>query len=190
MRVKGSLLKTRWEFLADRLGPEAPRAVLEGLSDGDRALAERALPASWVPFELLTRIDEAIVSRCGGGQVGICVEIGAFSARRNLGTLYRIFLDQARRDPFALLEQLALLHGTLYDWGDSQVQRLTGTSCLMQADYQGRATRLNCLTALGFYRESLCLIGSASVEADELTCAAHGDPRCTIEVRWQALQPR
>lgn len=186
MRVKGSLLKTRWEFLHEHHGPDAQRRVLDLLPEPERRQAETALSGSWIPFALATQVDEAIVACFGGGQAAICSEIGAYSARRNLATLYRVFVEQAQHDPLRLLEQLALLHGTLYDWGSSQATRLDDSGCVMEADYGGAATRLNCLSAVGFYREALCLLKLGEVTATERGCQAEGAARCAVELRWRS----
>jgi len=183
MQVKGSLLKTRWEFLSERFGPEAVQRVLALLPEAEHLRAGSALSGAWIPFSLATQVDEAIVS-CFGGHIGICMDIGAYSARRNLTTIYRIFLDRSKRDPFRLLEHLAVLHGSLYDWGSSRASRLDDGGCLMEADYAGGATRVNCLTALGFYREALLLVGIETATATERGCEASGARRCAIELRW------
>ncbi len=186
MNVKGSLLKTRWEFLEQRQPPGARARVLAALPPEQSRAAASALSASWIPFHLVTKVDEIIVTQCGADDVRLCVEIGAFSARRNLTSLYHVFMEQAGGDPFRLLEHLAMLHGTLYDWGFSRAQRLGAHECMMEAEYGGGARRTNCLTALGFYREALRLIEVPGVLAEERACQAAGDPLCSVHLTWQA----
>ena len=60
MRVKGTSLRTRIEFVRRGFGEAAPEKLLEALSPSDRKAVAAALPGSWIPFSLATRVDETI----------------------------------------------------------------------------------------------------------------------------------
>lgn len=189
LNVKASLVRTRLAYLTQRFGSEAPERLLSVLAPEDRKACERALPASWVPFALIVRIDAAILALFHGGRSEGAVELGAFSARRNLTTLYSLFVQQAQRDPQRLLESLAQLHGAFYDWGWSRASCVASGVARMEADYQGAATRINCGTALGFYSEALRVIDVPGVQACEMACQVDGAPHCVIELRWLTSAP-
>lgn len=184
MNVKASLIRTRLDYLAQRFGSAAPGRLLHHLTAVDRVACERALPVSWVPFALIMRVDHAILALFHAGRLEGAVDIGAFSARRNLTTLYRIFVEQAGRDPQRLLEALAQLHGTFYDWGTSRVVRVAPGLARMEADYCGAAERINCQTARGFYSEALRVIDVPGVRARETACQVDGAPQCLVELHW------
>lgn len=185
MRVKGTSIRSRLEFLQQRYGDEAGESVLAGLDADDRAAVEKTLAASWVPFALLNRLDAAIVGGPGGQDQQVARDIGVFSAERNLSTVYRMFVDQAGGDPAALLEGLATLHSNFYDWGAMRVVRLGPGECRVEVDYEGAASRTNCLTAVGFYSEALRRLGVEDAAVRETSCQAEGAELCTYEVRWR-----
>lgn len=186
VKVKGTSIRSRLEFLQQRWGEEARDGVLAGLDAVDRAAVENTLAASWVPFALLNRLDAAIVSGPGGGDLQVARDIGAYSAERNLSTVYRMFVDQARGDPAALLENLATLHGSFYDWGSMRAIRLGRGECRVEVEYAGAASRTNCLTAVGFYTEALRRLGVEEAEVRETECQAEGGTLCAYDVRWRA----
>jgi hypothetical protein len=186
VRVKGTLLKTRLDFVIERFGPDAPETVLSRLGDEDRQIARAALSGSWVPFTLLDRIDETIVRELGSGDLSLCREIGAFSARRNLATVYSMFVDQAQGDPQRLMEGLSSLHSTFYDWGGMRAVAAGTGLCQVEVDYGSGATRANCLTAVGFYAEALTRLGVRGAQVTEKACQASGAPVCVFEVAWSA----
>ncbi len=182
--TKGSVLKSRFELMRQRGGSEgAVDALLAALSVEEARLARTALSGSWIPFDLVNHFDEQIVARLGG-DLAVCEQIGALSARLNLPTLYHAFVDQSERDPFRLLEHIAMLHTTIYDFGWSRARRLSPSECLMEADYATAATRVNCVGALGFYREALRVIEVEGVTAVEQGCQATGAPLCSIRLAW------
>jgi|SoiMetStandDraft_2_1073263.scaffolds.fasta_scaffold417667_1 hypothetical protein len=185
MRIKGTMLRTRLEFVRERYGPEAPPSVLGALSAEERRLVQSALPGSWLPFSLLSHIDQEIVRRFGDGNAEVCREIGAFSAHRTLVTVYRVFVEQAEGDPQRLMEGMSTLHATFYDWGSMRATSAGERLCRVESDYQGGATRANCLTAVGFYGEALRQLAVRGAQVLERGCQALGAPLCLYEVTWE-----
>lgn len=184
MRVKATLLRTRWAFLDECHGPAAAAAVRAALDAAEQRSADRALPGSWISFDLLCRVDDLIVAGVGRGRLEICREMGAYSARRNLPTLYRIYVEQAQGDPQKMLANLAVLHSNFYDWGALRAEPAGDGCCRLEADYAGGATLGNCLTACGFYAEALRQVGVADPRVSETACQVKGAPLCVYDVRW------
>ena len=185
MRIKGTMLRARLDFVRERYGPEAPPSVLGALSDDERRLVQSALPASWLPFSLVNHIDEEIVRRYGDGNAEVCREIGAFSANRTLGTVYRVFVEQAGGDPQRLMEGMSSLHSTFYDFGSMRATRAGDRLCRVESDYKGGATRANCLAAVGFYGEALRQLAVRGAQVLERACQVRGAPVCLYEVTWE-----
>jgi hypothetical protein len=185
MRVKGTMLRTRLDFLRERYGPEAPPAVLGALDAEERRLVQSALPGSWLPFSLVNHIDDEIVRRYGDGNAELCRDMGAFSAHRTLATVYRMFVEQAGGEPLRLMEGMSALHSTFYDWGSMRATRSGERRCRVESDYKGGATRANCLAAVGFYGEALRQLAVRGAQVRELGCQALGAPVCLYEVSWE-----
>jgi len=43
----------------------------------------------------------------------------------------------------------------------------------------------DCLTVVGWYRETLKMCGAKNVEMEEETCRAKGGPYCRYRVQWE-----
>lgn len=185
MRVKGTLVRNRLEFLRERYGPEAPPAVLRALDPAEQRTVQSVLPASWIPFSLINNLDDEIVRQYGQGSPEVCRDIGAFAAHRNLSSVYRTFLEQAAGDPHRLLEGLAGLHATSYDWGGVKTTRLGGDRAQVEIDYAGGASRTNCLALVGFYGEALRQLAVKNAKVLERACQAAGGSRCVCEISWE-----
>lgn len=56
----------------------------------------------------------------------------------------------------------------------------------VEVEYDGAASRTNCLTAVGFYTEALRLLGVEEASVRESACQAEGDELCSYEIRWRA----
>jgi len=129
------------------------------------------------------RVDESIARVFAGGAVEICRQIGAFSANKNLATVYHMFLEQSGGDPQRLMESLATLHRTLYDWGWTRAVRAGENLCRLEGEYERAATRANCLTAVGFYSEALKQL-KIQAEVRETACQVWSNPLCVYEISW------
>ena len=185
MRVKATMLRTRLDFLAERFGAPGVDTVLGALGEEEARTLHSVLPSSWLPFSLLNRLDDVIVRKLGGGHTELIREAGAFSARRNLTSIYKVFVDQAQGDPLRLMESLSGMHATFYDWGGMKIHAIDGRSCRMETDYLGGAARTNCLSAIGFYSEALRQLQLKSVRVEEQQCQVTGAPLCVYEVSWE-----
>jgi hypothetical protein len=185
VQVKATMLRTRLDFLGERFGPDALRSVLEALPEDDRKTLHAVLPSSWVPFTLLNRLDDVIVRKLGGGQTGVIEQAGAYSALKNLTSIYKIFVDQARGDPQSLMESLSGMHATFYDWGGMRAHAVSPERCRMEMDYLGSASRTNCRSAIGFYSEALRQLHLKAVRVEETTCQADGASLCVYDVAWE-----
>ena len=184
MRVKGSTLRSRLEFLRERFGEDSVESVLEGLGVDDRTTIGKVMPGSWVAFDVVDRFDRQIIDRFGAGHDELAREFGAFSARKNLTSLYKMFVEQAQGDPHALFDNLSNLHRNFYDTGGMRALRAGERTTNLEVDYEGAATRPNCLTAVGFYATALELIGVAGAKVEERECQAEGAKLCRFEIHW------
>ncbi len=125
-----------------------------------------------------------LLERFGGGHDELAREFGAFSAKKNLTSLYKIFIEQAQGDPHSLFENLSNLHRSFYDSGSMQALRTGDRTTSIEVDYEGSATRPNCLTAVGFYSTALELIGVTGAGVEERACQAEGAKLCRFEIHW------
>jgi len=183
--VKGSTLRTRRDFVLRYHGPGAWARVYAALSPPDRAVCDGPILATnWYPFDLCARLERAIVSALAEGDERICLDIGAYSAAENLATLYRTFLGDGE-DPVAFYQRFERLHPTLYDFGSMTVARAPSRDEIhIVHDYQGFATRTNCLSSIGFFRGAGVSVAIPKVRVEEKWCQASGNASCFCVVRW------
>ena len=83
------------------------------------------------------------------------------------------------------VEGMSTLHATFYDWGSMRATSAGERLCRVESDYQGGATRANCLTAVGFYGEALRQLAVRGAQVLERGCQALGAPLCLYEVTWE-----
>jgi hypothetical protein len=184
VNIKGTAVRARLEFIRGGSGAAGLEATLAALPPEDRRALEVALPTSWIPVELVDRLDVEI-AREGGG-IAVAREYGGFSARRNLSRVYRLCVDQAGGDPQALLQGLATLHSSFYDEGRMQAVDSEPGCCRVEIDFAGQASRFRCQVALGFTEEALRMLNVRALQVREESCQMRGAPRCGFAVRWRA----
>ncbi|MFQ5671120.1 MAG: hypothetical protein ACE5HD_11475 [Acidobacteriota bacterium] len=183
--VKGSNLLSRQAFVIGKHGAAAWTTLLEQMPPADvKLLAPRILASAWYPMELYNRLDLAICQAFAAGNLVLCREIGAFSARRALSGTYRIYLKDG---PTALLHRLSVLHAAFYDKGSMQVTPVDRGHCLIRNVYVPRSSRTNCLVASGFYQTVVEMSGGKNVRVTEGNCSANGAPVCLFNILWSPI---
>lgn len=185
--IKGTILRTRRDFVLRYHGQDAWRRAYDALGREDRAALDGpVLATSWYPFDLCTRLERAIVDACAEGDERICVDIGAYMAAENLANLYRTFLDD-REDPTSFYRRIERRYPTLYDFGSMTVARASGRDEIQIVhDYQGFATRTGCLATLGFVRGAGVSVAIPRLRVEERWCQALGNASCLVVVTWGA----
>jgi hypothetical protein len=154
--VRGSVLASRFEFVADRWGEEGRRTLLANLSQSElKRLAGVARDGDWFDFETLERLDRAIVEDLARGASGIAHELGWASAEYNLAFLRRALppgLDTRRA-----LERIA--RGTLLQsFGCESCEPIDGGLALT-VRYPLGVPAVYRATVAGFYAALLVAFG-------------------------------
>lgn len=185
IQVKGSVLRSRLALIEDLAPGTGTERVLGRLPEADRNALATLLPSSWYPFDLGSRLDEAVVAELGGGRTEFFEKLGEASAEKNLGPgcVHRRFLVPG--DPHAFLEKTPLIYSFYYDRGRRDYQR-TGPS-------EGRITTHDaetfsvpdCLTVVGWHRRALQMCGAENVVVVEEECRARGGSVCRYTLRWK-----
>lgn len=184
VEVKGSAITARIRFVRDRFGEQAYRRLKAALPEEDRATIDaRVLPHSWVPFGLFVDINEKADELFGRGDLGLCREMGRYSAEVNLPTLYRIFYRFGT--PSFIIRKAARLWDVHYSSGRLEVDSEPDG---VRLRIEGFATphRAHCLSVLGWAERSAELSGADIVYSEEERCRTRGDDVCEIVARWRS----
>jgi uncharacterized protein (TIGR02265 family) len=182
-KIKGSILKSRLEFVRQEYGDEGLTRLLDGLPDDDRALLDRLVAVAWVDFEVGKRIDDAIVKKLGGGSTRFFERLGEASAEVNLKTLHNAFL--APGDPAGFLAKAPQIYRLYYDVGWREFEPTGENEGVLTTHEAETFSKTDCLTVIGWYRKALELCGASNVRIVEEECRAGGGSVCRYRVTWQ-----
>ena len=190
--VKGSAITARVRWLRELYGEDGVRALKAALDPPYRqALEGRILPHEWVPFELYVAVSTEIDRLYGKGDLELCRELGRYSAKVNLPTLYRIFYSLG--SPGFIVRRAAKVWDVHYTSGrlDVDIERFAdGTDgCTLTIVDFATPHRSHCLSVLGWCERSVELSGGTLVSSAETACRVWGDDRCVLSVRWR-VAPR
>lgn len=184
IQIKGSVLRSRLA-LVEELSPGAGLdRVLARLPEADRQTLGSLLAASWYPFELGSRLDEAIVGELGGGRAEFFEKLGEASAEKNLGPgcVHRRFLVPG--DPHAFLAKTPLIYSFYYNQGRREYQRIAEREALLTTHDAGTFSVPDCLTVVGWHRRALEMCGATGVRVVEQECRARGGTVCRYQLSW------
>ena len=182
LKVKGGPLLSRLAFVREQRGEEGVQRVLARLPESDRKLCSPILTASWYPFELNERLDEAIAAEMGIGEA-VFLLIGEKSAMHNLGGAHRAMLSEG--DPHGLLRRTPQIYQMYYDTGRRTYERAGDTRAVLRTYDAPTFSRHDCLTVVGWHRKAIEMCGAKNARVIETKCRAKGAEFCEYVCEWE-----
>ncbi len=182
-KIKGSILKSRLEFVRKEVGDDGLANLLGGLPDEDQKILGRLVAVAWVDFAVGKRFDDAIVQALGGGSARFFERLGEASAEVNLATLHSAFI--APGDPQAFLAKAPQIYRLYYDVGWREYEQTGEREGVLITHDAETFSKTDCLTVIGWYRKALELCGARNVRMIEEECRATGGGVCRYRVSWQ-----
>jgi hypothetical protein len=116
--VKGSTVRTKFEYVRQRFGEEDERLFREHFKD--RSELQPLLDVSWISFRLYDELNCYIAEKFFGGDMSRLQEVGTYSAERALQTTYRAFARG--KDFLQFLDQMREYVRAFYNVGDLLVE--------------------------------------------------------------------
>jgi len=182
MQVKGNILRARISFVQERFGQDAWDRVVRTMSAADQQQLNGIVNVAWYPFDLGRRLDDAIVAVVGGGKTAVFEEMGRASARANLTTVHKSFLEP--RDPAAFMQKTPMIYRFYYDTG-RRTWEATGPTSGVITTYEADTHSVpDCATVVGWYKEALAMAGAREIAIVEESCRARGGEFCRYRVSW------
>lgn len=183
--IKGSVLRTRLAFVRDLAPDSGLERVLSRLTPKERGVLDSLLPSAWYPFELGSRLDDAIVQELGGGRPEFFEKLGAASAEKNLGAdgVHRRFLVPG--DPQAFLAKTPLIYSYYYDAGRRDYEKTGEKEAVLTTHEAETFSAPDCLTVVGWYRRALEMCGAELPRVVEEECRARGGAVCRYRLTWR-----
>jgi uncharacterized protein (TIGR02265 family) len=182
-KVKGSVLKSRLEFVRQEFGEDGLQKVLNSLSEEDQKAIGRLVAVTWVDFDIGKRLDDAIVNVVGGGSSRFFERLGEASAEVNLANLHSAFL--APGDPQAFLAKAPQIYRLYYDVGRREYLKTGEHEGVLTTHDAETFSKTDCLTVIGWYRKALELCDARNVRIVEEECRASGGKVCRYRISWQ-----
>jgi uncharacterized protein (TIGR02265 family) len=169
-------------MIEDLGGAAAVERVLAAMTPEDRAALKTVVAIGWYPFDLGTRLDDAIVKTLGGGRPEFFEKLGAASAEKNLTGAHKSFL--APGDPHRFLSRAHAVYAAYYKSGHREYERTSDKEALLTTYEAATFSVPDCLTVVGWYKKALEMCGCAGVKVVEEECRARGGKVCRYRASW------
>jgi uncharacterized protein (TIGR02265 family) len=183
-QVKGAVLKSRLAYVTEHFGEDGLQRVLDSLPPEDQAALRSILTVRWYPFDTGKRLDDAIVTVCGGGDPTYFKRLGTASADKNLTSLHASFL--APGNPHGFLAKARTIYSLYYETGHREYERTGERSGVLTTHDAETFSAPDCLTVVGWYERALAMCGASGVTIVEEECRATGGAVCRYRVSWLA----
>lgn len=182
MRVKGSVLKARLQWVDQEDRQNGRARLYEAVSEPTRKLlAHGVVVSNWYDFDAYLEVTTAIDRVFGRGDLALCYALGRHSCRINVPSLYRVFLRLG--GVHAFLARATTAWRVHYDVGSFAVIEETPKFARLHLDWP-KPHRAHCLTIKGFVAEAAALCGETVIDEREI-CVTQGDPACEFAFTWK-----
>jgi hypothetical protein len=184
MKIKGTIISARREFVKEHFGEDGWMKVVSAMPTEDQAkINGTILSSTWYTFEIGNRIDKAIVQVLGNGKESFFEELGAESARRILTKEHKSFITNS--DPQKFMKKAGLIYKFYYDTGFREYKETSLLSGIITTYDSDTFSIPDCLTVIGWYKEALKMCGAKNVTAKEEECRAKGGSCCRYSFEWK-----
>jgi uncharacterized protein (TIGR02265 family) len=182
-KVKGSVLRSRLEFVEEKFGADALQNVMQSLSAEDQQALNNMLPSSWLPFEVGRNLDDEIVKVVGGGKIEFFEQLGVASAEKNLTTVHSAFLTPD--DPHGFLKKAPQIYRLYYQTGRREYEKVGEKEAVLTTHEAETFSNPDCSTVIGWYKRALEYCGAVNPQVVEEECRARGSEVCRYRVTWE-----
>lgn len=179
--MKGSAVTSRLRYL-DEHAPDRREEIVSSMAVEHRAILKAGvLKNAWVPYSLFidlnVRLDEAL----GDGDLQLCRTMGAYGARVNLPTIYRLFYKVGSFG--FILKRAARIWDIHYSSGRLFVESGDDWAKLRVEGFELPHEAL-WLSVQGWAEASAELSGVVPKESEIINMPKESGEACEIRIRW------
>ncbi len=182
-RVRGSILKTHLQWLAENHEPSDREVLLSRVSEETASVLRAPIQASaWYPFRALVEIDRGIASfSAAGSDATVARELGRYSARQHVTSPNAA---SAAEGPHAFFISSTRVHAHFVDFGRAEYEA-TGPQAgrFTLLDYRCFSPML-CWSGQGYYEQAAGIRGGRNPVVRETACVCEGSLACVFEISW------
>jgi serine/threonine protein kinase len=171
-------------FVSSRYGERALTAVLARLTpEARRSFDAGVTPGSWLPFDAICSLVEAIDAALGRDDLHLIADCGRAVAEGGIAALKR--QGPAEPPPELLLAEMPHFVESMVRGISCRLRSVGRGYGRLELDEQGSAASLTlCVLVLGFLDRCLTLFGAAEVEVNLLACRYLGDEENIYDISW------
>lgn len=181
-KFKGTIYTSTALFADKRFGKGASDRVLEALPAPDREILRGITPVGWYPTEPVMAYHRTLDEVFGKGDLGLCVEVGRFSAEWTLNAVLKMFLRL--RSPHWLMERSGSLWNRFHDSGRwEMLEDVEAPLCARLRDFKLRDPAF-CARFTGWLLRAIELTGGKNATVEHTDCTSRGGRYCHFNGRW------
>ena len=157
--VKGSSLKTKFDFIKENYPPQKVKIIEELFSD--RGIFP-ILESKWYDYSIYIDLLNTIAVSLYNGDFKKLEKLGAYSANLALTGVYKSFIS--KKDFLSFLKSMTILHSRFYNMGKMEVKVLSENEAEIILSEAPRYDEVDIYVAAGFYVEAARLCGIPNVK--------------------------
>ena len=156
--VKGSSLKTKFDFIKEHYSPQKAKLIEELFAD--RGIFP-ILESQWYDYSVYIDLLNTIAVSLYNGDLKKLEKLGAYSADLALKGIYKSFI--AKKDFLTFLKNMSLLHTRFYNMGKMAVNKITDNEVEISISGAPRYDEPDIYVSIGFYIEAGKLCGISNI---------------------------
>ena len=183
MNVRAQSLLNAAKWLQEQHGNDALVKVLKKCSPQTRERYTSALPIEWHPQEELIEFIAAIEETIGDGSGQTCIQIGASTARLNLGGFVKKTVFYLANREY-LFRRVTAFWRQFNDAGELKVLEYDDRKAMLELVGLSNPNRYFCGLITGWSLEVSKTLGINNPQSRHSSCQGKHDDRCLWDIEW------
>ena len=182
--IRGVSLISSVKYITTNFGDGGFTKIVDSLEPEDRDILRSKLhPMNWYPVKMYSAFIAAADKIFGKGDLGMCFEIGKYSAEDTFSGLYKVFLEMG--NPHFIIRRGHIAWRTIVDTGELEIEQAGDKFVKLKITGFEEPTKPFCVKIAGYFSKVLEMSGAKNVRIKEDKCAADNCPACEYQMEWE-----
>ncbi len=146
---------------------------------------EHILLTEWYPYKLYTDLLKSLDKFAGKGDLSYCVQQGRLSAKHDLSTIYKVFINFV--DPRLLITRAMNMWSSYYDTGEIEVQLFSDNEVMIKIKNFPEIDIAHVKNAQGWIEQFLIMCKLKDIKSEIVKCQYYGDDITKFRFTFKAL---
>ncbi len=182
-QVKGVAILGFIKFIKKYMKDALPKIIAAMPPETRKYMDEHIVLTRWYPYKLYTDLLKALDNIAGTGDLSYCVEQGRLSAKHDLSTVYKIFLESVSIN--TIMTRSMSMWSSYYDTGRVDFNLPSDNELIYTINEFPDIDIAHVKNVQGWFEQFMSMSGFKDVKSEIAKCQCYGDPVTEMKFKFK-----